>query len=119
MARQRTTLAAGDLWTRVTLVQTTYGTKDAYGQRPLESVEWGPVWADVEDISGREVWYGQKVNPEITRGVTIRIWDGGDRPRLTSGWQVIWDDLTMDVESVVTDWTIGVQRLQCKEVVTE
>lgn len=116
MARP-TSLPAGNLWTRVTLQTLEPGPPDAYGSPELIPTEQGTVWADVEDLSGREVWYGQKVDSEITRGITIRIWDGGQRPRLTSSWQVVWQGLTHEIVSVVTDWTVGVQRLQCKELV--
>lgn len=112
-------VAAGNFWTRVTLQTLEPGDADGYGERALVATEQGTVWADVDGIAGRELWYGQKVNPECAYGVTIRMWDGGNRPRLTSSWQVVWNGLTLEIDSVVDDLARGVQRLQCKEIVTE
>ncbi len=111
--------AAGDLWTRVTLQQLEPGTANKYGERPLEPLTEATVWADVEEVKGREFWYGQKVNPEVTHGVAIRIWDGENRPRLTSAWQVVWHDVTFQIESVVTNFVSMRQLLQCREIVVQ
>jgi SPP1 family predicted phage head-tail adaptor len=61
-------------------------------------VDYATVWAKVEPIAGREVWYGHQVQADITHGVLIRY----DIGALSSGalWRIIHRGRVLNIKAV-------------------
>ena len=107
----------GWLRDKITLQYPVAGAADVFGQPAVTWTNEVSPRAYVEDLSGREVWYGQAIQSELSRAIVIRSRDGGGRRRIQSTWRVLWGDVTMQVESVMVDPDGVWQVLLCKELV--
>ena len=99
---------------RVTLLEPTY-TRDSHGQRKISSwSEVAEVWADVREVSGREVW--RENHPAAETDVTVAIRYRND---VATSWRVQWQPGGRMLEILARrdldggrTWLI----LECKEV---
>lgn len=94
-------MRAGELRHRVR-VQEKVITRDAIGGEMITWKDRGTVWAEVEPLAGRELFAAQQIQPEATMRFGLRYWS-----EIKSEWQVIWQEQTFDVLSVID---VGARR---------
>lgn len=106
-------MKAGSLRHRVTIQSRSMG-QDDYGQ-PLNTwQDITSVWADIEDLSGREWFQGQQIpSSQVSVRVTIRY-----RPDIKPDMRLLVENRVLDIKAVL-DPTGRRQNLQlmCQEVI--
>jgi SPP1 family predicted phage head-tail adaptor len=63
--------AAGPLRDRISLQSITWN-RNQYGEAVAVPATYATVWAEIKDLSGRELYQAQQVNAEVTINVRIR-----------------------------------------------
>lgn len=105
---------------RVTF-ETFTSTQDRYGQESgdigqgIEGTTVVILWAEVQDLSGRELFSAKEVHSELTTRITIR-WHGGIAPSMQARYTTGGQSRVFDILAV-TD-PEGRRRelvLECKE----
>jgi len=104
---------AGRMRHRVSIQQVTE-TKDTYGATTRTWATIATVWAAIEPIAGREYFYAQQVQSNVSHRVTIR-----HRAGVTPKMRIMHDSRTFEIESVRN---LGERdrwlELMCSEVTT-
>jgi SPP1 family predicted phage head-tail adaptor len=88
-------MRAGKLRDLVTL-QSPVGTRDEVGQRTASWQSQGEVWADCQNLRGREYFAAAQVQQETSVKVQIRR-----RDDVQPDWRLVWEGRNYDVVSAV------------------
>lgn len=100
MASANTSPAAGRLTNRITLEaprQPDEG-RDQYGQPAEAWATVADVWANVEPLSGRELWHAQQVQPDVTHRITLRYTSA---LKIDPGWRAVMNGRVFSFLSVL------------------
>lgn len=91
---------AGRLYRRITLQEPVQPdeNRDQYGQPIQAWATVADVWANVEPLSGRELWHAQQVQPDVTHRITIRYARGR---KVGPEWRAIYNGRTFNFLSVL------------------
>lgn len=106
-------MRAGKLRHQVTFQQVTTS-RDDFGASIEAWADFAAVWAEVVDLTGRELLAAQQIQAEITTRVTVRY-----RGDLKPTMRVLHGNRILQVEAIL-DTTGRQDELQvlCREVVT-
>lgn len=102
-------LAAGDLWTRVTIEQPTVARNDV-GESVLSWSTFATVWADVSSLSSREVERYAETVGFMTHRVRIRYLNG-----LTSAMRVVYRGRILEIGQVLERDRLWHHEIICTE----
>jgi SPP1 family predicted phage head-tail adaptor len=88
-------MRAGALDTRA-VVQAQSLTQNEFGESVITWVDFATIWAEVEQLSGRELWAMQQVHSPVTTRVRVRPLAG-----LLPSMRLVFDERVLAIESVV------------------
>lgn len=110
MADPKGDMQAGKLRQRVSL-QSVAWNRNTYAEPVATWTTYATRWAEVLDLSGRELQQAQQVNAEVSVGVNIRWMDG-----VEPSHRVIFGSRTLEIVSVRDPENLGVKlQLLCVE----
>jgi SPP1 family predicted phage head-tail adaptor len=89
-------MRAGRMSERVTLLLKSVA-RDALGGETITWTDQGDVWAEVEQLAGREYFSAYQVNPESTTRFRFRY---DDAPTITQAWRLEWRGQQYDIDNV-------------------
>jgi SPP1 family predicted phage head-tail adaptor len=104
-------IRAGELRHRVT-IQDKVVTLNSYNEEVITWTDVDTVWAQIEDLRGREYLESRRQAAEVTTRIRIRYRSG-----LAPEMRAVWGDITYDIQAVVDP--TGRQReleLMCTKV---
>ena len=102
----------GDLRHRITL-QSPPTTQDSYGAPTGDYTDVATIWANINPISGRELFAAEQFASEITHRVRIRY-----RAGVTSSMRVKYGDRNFEIMYVINEYERDrITQLMCKELV--
>jgi len=102
-------LAAGDMWTRITIEQPT-STANAVGEPVLSWSTYATVWAAVDSLSSRETERFAETVGFMTHRIRIRYLSG-----LTSAMRIIYRSRTLEIGQIIERDRLWHQELICTE----
>lgn len=102
-------LAAGDLWTRITIEAPTTAANEV-GEPVLTWGTFATVWADVDSLSARETERFAETVGFMTHRVRIRYLDG-----LTSSMRIKYRDRTLEIGQILELDRLWHQEIICTE----
>lgn len=104
-------ICARDLHHKVTIQAVTV-TQDSFGQPTETWAAWGTAWANIKQLSGRELVNAQQVKGDVTHEFRIRYRDG-----VTVRQRLSFDGRTFGILNVNNVNEADVElRLLCKEI---
>lgn len=102
-------LAAGDMWTRVTIEQPTASTNQV-GEAILSWATFATVWASVDTLSSRETERFAETVGFMTHRVRIRY-----LPGLTSAMRIQYRGRVLEIGQIVERDRLWHQEIICTE----
>jgi SPP1 family predicted phage head-tail adaptor len=92
-------------------LQSFSASKDSFGQEIKTYTTYATVWADVRQISGREMLNAQAAQSEITYRIYVRY-----NASIVITDRIVWDTRTLEINAVInTDGKKLMLELLCKE----
>lgn len=102
-------LAAGDMWTRVTIEQAATSQNEV-GESVLSWSTFATVWASVESLSARETERFAETVGFMTHRVKIRYLSG-----LTAAMRIVYRNRTLEIGQIMERDRLWHQEIICTE----
>lgn len=91
-------IRAGTLKKRVQVQQRSTALDTFGGQLPAW-VTIAVVWADIEPLSGRELFAAQAVNPEVSHAITVRYQPIFAEPKTVAAYRILYNGRIFNIHA--------------------